>query len=142
MSCRKCHGLLVPDLELGIPPTERCINCGWRPPPVLPTPRPRLRLWSLITHSRAPADRGCMLEALADCARQFKRPPTKDEFDAYCKRYDKPFRAYSLVNNRRHQGYSYWPDILREAGIEPTPSQIKRSLGRRDTKYGVKGEAP
>ena len=41
--CEKCHGCLVPEIqEYPLPDTQRCIQCGWRPPcaPICPPIEP------------------------------------------------------------------------------------------------------
>lgn len=140
MSCHRCGGLMVPDRELGFPDTERCVNRGGRPPGATRPIKARTRLWPLIDHTAASADRATMLAALAACAHAVGRSPSKRDFDAYCEQVGHPWRAYSLTSNPRRPAWRFCPDILREAGIQPTLTQIRKSLGRAGVKYAERGE--
>ena len=136
MTCPRpgCHGLLVPDFDHGLW-TWRCVNCGWRPAlQAVPgrDPRPQTGRPHRPRATVVP-ERSILVSRVAACAAQLTHAPTKREFDAFCERAGYEGRAQTLcyAPGDGGSGWRSWLAILREAGVQPSIEQIRKSENRR-----------
>lgn len=131
MTCPRCQGCLVPDLEPGVPPTTRCVNCGYRPPVVRSPDRVITRHPERLSRSVVRARRAEALAVLAACAADLGRSPSRERFDRWAVARGAIWRSHHLSGCPRRAGWRAWPDVLRAAGLTPTREQIARSRAQR-----------
>jgi hypothetical protein len=67
---------------------------------------------------------------LITCGAALGRAPTKLAFDTHCRQHGLPWRAYHLTDHAYRPEWRTWTDVLREAGMTPTLTQINVTRGK------------